>query len=69
MTPAEPKLVPVILSGGTGTRLWPLSREGYPKQFWPLGGEATQLYALFNALGHGGTDFSGIVRMLRGDVS
>ncbi|MBK1660868.1 mannose-1-phosphate guanylyltransferase/mannose-6-phosphate isomerase [Paracraurococcus ruber] len=26
----------MILSGGTGTRLWPLSREGYPKQFWPL---------------------------------
>lgn len=26
----------VILSGGSGTRLWPLSREAYPKQFWPL---------------------------------
>jgi mannose-1-phosphate guanylyltransferase / mannose-6-phosphate isomerase len=30
------RILPVILSGGTGTRLWPLSREGYPKQFWPL---------------------------------
>lgn len=29
-------LVPVILSGGAGTRLWPLSRELYPKQFLPL---------------------------------
>ncbi|GGG22110.1 mannose-1-phosphate guanylyltransferase/mannose-6-phosphate isomerase [Caldovatus sediminis] len=29
-------ILPVILSGGSGTRLWPLSREGYPKQFWPL---------------------------------
>lgn len=29
-------LVPVILSGGSGTRLWPLSRKGYPKQFLPL---------------------------------
>lgn len=29
-------IVPVLLSGGTGTRLWPLSREGFPKQFWPL---------------------------------
>lgn len=29
-------IVPVILSGGSGTRLWPLSREGYPKQYWPL---------------------------------
>ena len=36
-------IVPVILSGGTGTRLWPLSREGYPKQFWPLVGEGTML--------------------------
>ena len=27
---------PVILSGGSGTRLWPLSREAYPKQFLPL---------------------------------
>jgi len=29
-------IIPVILSGGSGTRLWPLSREGYPKQFIPL---------------------------------
>ncbi|MEZ5781001.1 MAG: 3-hydroxyisobutyrate dehydrogenase [Rhizobiaceae bacterium] len=32
----------------------------------PLGAEATQLYALFNALGNGGTDFSGIIQFLRG---
>lgn len=30
---------PVILSGGSGTRLWPLSREQYPKQLQPLNGE------------------------------
>lgn len=30
-------LVPVILAGGSGTRLWPLSRQLYPKQFLPLG--------------------------------
>ncbi len=36
-------IVPVILSGGTGTRLWPLSREAYPKQFWPLLGVETML--------------------------
>ena len=38
-------LVPVILCGGTGTRLWPLSRATYPKQYWPLagGGDETLL--------------------------
>jgi 3-hydroxyisobutyrate dehydrogenase len=35
----------------------------------PLGAEAAQLYALFNAMGHGGTDFSGIVKFLRGDLT
>lgn len=38
-------ITPVILSGGSGTRLWPLSREAYPKQFLPLAGEATMLQA------------------------
>ena len=32
-------LTPVILCGGSGTRLWPLSRKSYPKQFVPLLGE------------------------------
>lgn len=36
---------PVILSGGSGTRLWPLSRESYPKQFLPLAGDLTMLQA------------------------
>lgn len=36
-------LVPVILSGGAGTRLWPLSRERMPKQLLPLLGEQTLL--------------------------
>jgi mannose-1-phosphate guanylyltransferase/mannose-6-phosphate isomerase len=36
-------LVPVILSGGAGTRLWPLSRELYPKQLLPLVGASTML--------------------------
>ncbi|PZS53355.1 mannose-1-phosphate guanylyltransferase/mannose-6-phosphate isomerase [Stenotrophomonas maltophilia] len=36
---------PVILSGGSGTRLWPLSREAYPKQFLPLAGKLTMLQA------------------------
>ena len=38
-------LQPVLLSGGTGTRLWPLSREAYPKQFLPLAGEDTMVQA------------------------
>ncbi|WP_202839533.1 mannose-1-phosphate guanylyltransferase/mannose-6-phosphate isomerase [Luteimonas saliphila] len=36
-------LQPVLLSGGSGTRLWPLSRDAYPKQFLPLAGEETML--------------------------
>jgi mannose-1-phosphate guanylyltransferase/mannose-6-phosphate isomerase len=36
-------LVPIILSGGAGTRLWPLSRELYPKQLLNLVGEQTML--------------------------
>ena len=34
-----PKIFPVILCGGAGTRLWPLSRKTYPKQFSPLLGQ------------------------------
>jgi len=37
------KLVPVILSGGAGTRLWPLSRELLPKQLLALTGERTMI--------------------------
>ena len=36
-------IIPVILSGGSGTRLWPLSREAYPKQFLPLVDQRTML--------------------------
>lgn len=37
------KIVPVLLSGGTGSRLWPLSRELYPKQFLPLCSDRSML--------------------------
>ena len=33
------KVIPVILCGGSGTRLWPLSRSGFPKQFLVLSGD------------------------------
>ena len=36
-------VIPVILSGGSGTRLWPVSRESFPKQLWPLVSERTLL--------------------------
>jgi mannose-1-phosphate guanylyltransferase/mannose-6-phosphate isomerase len=47
-------LIPVVLSGGSGSRLWPLSREQRPKQFLPLVGEQTlfqQTIARVGALG------------------
>jgi mannose-1-phosphate guanylyltransferase len=43
-------IVPVIMAGGSGTRLWPLSRSLHPKQFLPLIGESTMLQATINRL-------------------
>jgi mannose-1-phosphate guanylyltransferase / mannose-6-phosphate isomerase len=39
----EPGITPVILCGGSGTRLWPLSRQSFPKQFVPLVGNNSLL--------------------------
>ena len=43
-------IVPVILCGGSGTRLWPLSREQYPKQLLSLIGESSLLQATIERL-------------------
>ncbi len=43
-------ILPVIIAGGTGSRLWPLSRELYPKQFLQLFGEQTMLQATISRL-------------------
>lgn len=39
----EPAIFPVIMCGGSGTRLWPLSRSQFPKQFLPLVNETSML--------------------------
>jgi mannose-1-phosphate guanylyltransferase/mannose-6-phosphate isomerase len=44
-------IIPVILSGGAGTRLWPLSRADLPKQFLPLVGRESLLGATVARLG------------------
>ncbi|MBB2200102.1 mannose-1-phosphate guanylyltransferase/mannose-6-phosphate isomerase [Gluconacetobacter tumulisoli] len=41
--PSTTRIVPVILSGGSGSRLWPVSRASYPKQLWPLVSDRTML--------------------------
>ena len=44
-------IIPVLLAGGSGTRLWPLSRELHPKQFLSLAGEQSLLEQTFQRLG------------------
>lgn len=44
-------IIPVVLAGGSGTRLWPLSREFYPKQMLDLTGEHTMLQNTILRLG------------------
>ena len=43
-----PMLIPVILSGGAGTRLWPVSRQAYPKPFMRVGDGQSLLYKTFD---------------------
>ena len=52
------RISPVILCGGSGTRLWPLSRKSYPKQFTPLLGDETLFQSTAKRLTDGdGVDF------------
>jgi mannose-1-phosphate guanylyltransferase/mannose-6-phosphate isomerase len=57
-------VTPVILCGGSGTRLWPLSRSGFPKQFLVLSGDGTnqslfqQAITRINALGNAQIDLA-----------
>ena len=43
-------ILPVIMAGGSGSRLWPLSRTLYPKQFLALTGQETMLQETVNRL-------------------
>ena len=54
MTP----IIPILLCGGSGTRLWPLSRKSYPKQFVPLMGEETLFQASAKRLAGQGSGVS-----------
>ncbi|MBT8530890.1 mannose-1-phosphate guanylyltransferase/mannose-6-phosphate isomerase [Polynucleobacter paneuropaeus] len=52
--PTSPKsntVVPIILCGGSGTRLWPLSRSGFPKQFLVLSGDSEKTSLFQQAVG------------------
>lgn len=46
MTLSKDKIIPVILSGGAGTRLWPMSRQQYPKQFIDITGTGKTMLQL-----------------------
>ncbi|WP_147113995.1 mannose-1-phosphate guanylyltransferase/mannose-6-phosphate isomerase [Tateyamaria sp. syn59] len=45
-------ITPIILAGGTGTRLWPVSRKAYPKQFTDLTGDQSLYQATLDRLSH-----------------
>ncbi|WP_438986309.1 mannose-1-phosphate guanylyltransferase/mannose-6-phosphate isomerase [Marivivens donghaensis] len=58
-------ITPIILCGGSGTRLWPLSRKSYPKQFVPLVGDKTLFQG--SALRMTGTNFAAPIVITNSD--
>ncbi len=50
------RIVPIVLSGGSGSRLWPVSRASFPKQLWPLISDRTMLQE--TVLRAGGDEFA-----------
>jgi mannose-1-phosphate guanylyltransferase/mannose-6-phosphate isomerase len=58
-------ITPVLLCGGSGTRLWPLSRKSYPKQFVPLTGPLSLFQASVERLG--GPDYTAPVVVTNSD--
>src|SRR5580698_3107721 len=49
---SSPLLIPVIMCGGAGTRLWPVSRESMPKQFVALVGERSTFQQVLDRVGN-----------------
>lgn len=73
----ENRIYPVVMCGGSGTRLWPLSRKSYPKQFASLSGQLTLFQATIDRLSSSvyespliitGDDFRFIVTEQLGDM-
>ena len=50
MVSEKPSVIPVLMSGGSGTRLWPASRSDRPKQFLPLVDDRTMVRATLDRL-------------------
>ena len=48
---AQTRITPLILAGGSGTRLWPVSRDAMPKQFMPLVGQKSTFQQALQRLG------------------
>jgi len=46
------KIKPIIMAGGSGTRLWPLSRAAHPKQFLALYGDDVRLHPILTQYLH-----------------